>query len=226
MADADHARKSAVEHISKLKTNTKAFTAHLDELGRHAAEHHSKIEKLQTAIDRMKPPPDKKATLGSHAEARKLLEASRLTEASAHYERSRQEASSELGRSGQQRALLNNLTSMLSISVEQHTGGKAGEAFESRRDTRLIHMALKGLHDADAKHEATEKAMKQVPTLSAPVSKDTKIGDLKAHAKTAKDACSGVDDLKASYTAFTSTFDDAAKQALQGISEADSIASA
>jgi hypothetical protein len=122
--------------------------------------------------------------------------------------------------------MLNNLCSMLNICVEQDTGGKAGEAFESRRDTRMIYAALKGLRNADAEHDATEKATKQVPTLTPPLSKDTKIGELKAHAKTAKDACSGVDDLKASFAAFTSTFDDAAKQALQGISEADSIGSA
>ena len=226
MVDAVHARKSAAESIDKLKANTKAFAADLNELGKQAADHHGRIEKLQSAVDHLKPPPDKKATLGGIAEARKLLEASRLTEARARYEKSLQHASLELSRSGQQRAMLNNLTSMLNICVEQHTGGKAGEAFESRRDTRLIYMALRGLRDSGTMHAATEKVVQQVPAAASPLSKDTKIGDLKAHAKAAKDVCSGVDDLKASYEAFTSAFDDAAKQALLGMSEADSIGSA
>jgi hypothetical protein len=42
---------------------------------------------------------------------------------------------------------LSNLVNLTAINVEQHTGGKAGEAYESRRDTRLIYQALRGLRD-------------------------------------------------------------------------------
>lgn len=54
--------------------------------------------------------------------------------------------------------MLNNLIRMTHLCVEQHTGGKAGEAYESRRDCRLIHGALKGLSCGQQKQEGASTA--------------------------------------------------------------------
>ena len=85
----------------------------------------------------------------------RLNEQSRFNQSSVKYETARN-AQNEGVHAGltpkaQQKWMLNNLCSMLNICVEQHTGGKAGEAFESRRDTRLIYMALRGLRDGNQK---------------------------------------------------------------------------
>ncbi len=80
--------------------------------------------------------------------------ASRLTQASVQYEQAQQQAAANsdqgLSKTGQQKWMLNNLITMTNICVEQHTGGKAGEAYESRRDNRLIYTALQGLRNGPA----------------------------------------------------------------------------
>ncbi|MBI3925769.1 MAG: hypothetical protein HY319_09530 [Armatimonadetes bacterium] len=47
-------------------------------------------------------------------------------------------------RRGDQKLMLNRLVNMVEISMAQHTGGKAGEAYP-RRETRQIYSALMGL---------------------------------------------------------------------------------
>lgn len=49
-----------------------------------------------------------------------------------------------LSAAGQRRAMLENLSRMVRIGLEQHTGGTAGEAYP-RRETRQIYSALQGL---------------------------------------------------------------------------------
>jgi hypothetical protein len=155
-----------------------------------------------------------------------MLENLRLAQASAQYEKSRAEVSDHLAPAGQQRKMLSNLCSMLSICVEQHTGGKAGEAFGSRRDTRLILMALKGLRDAGTQHDEAGKAMKKLSEPPKPISEKTPISDISDYARHARSAIAGVDDVTLAYRAFALSVDDGAEQALQGFAEADSAASA
>jgi hypothetical protein len=93
-----------------------------------------------------------RASLGLTQAAGLLMQQSRLTESSVKYETARQVQDHDdqgLSKTGQQKWMLNNLISMTNICVEQHTGGKAGEAYESRRDNRLIYMALRGLRDGN-----------------------------------------------------------------------------
>ena len=84
------------------------------------------------------------------AECRAALEAVRANEA---------DEKSSLQPTSRQREMVNNLISMTNICLEQHTGGKSGEAYESRRDNRLILMALRGLRDGNttAKPRATQR---------------------------------------------------------------------
>lgn len=93
-----------------------------------------------------------RANLGLKKAAGLLMQQSRLTESSVKYETAKQtqdHGDQCLSKTGQQKWMLNNLISMTNICVEQHTGGKAGEAYESRRDNRLIYMALRGLRDGN-----------------------------------------------------------------------------
>jgi hypothetical protein len=219
--DPKKARKAAAEQIKELRAHAKALSSDLDQLRKLAEEQSSRAEKLQSAIGKLKPAPDGKATIGSNPELRKLLLASKLAEASARYEKSHAELSAGLSRTGQQRTMLKNLVSMLNICVEQHTGGKAGEAFESRRDTRLIHLALKGLQTADAAHQKAEKAVKDFPEMSRQQWEDRRIGDMKLHAKAARDASRAADGLQSAFDGFTTAFDDASADAVKGIAMAD-----
>ena len=103
---------------------------------------------------------------GGHGSVRaaELLEArSRLDQYQAALEAvraSEADEKSSLRPTSQQRWMVNNLISMTNIPVEQHTEGKSGEAYESRRDHRLIYMALRGLirnGDTTAKPAATQR---------------------------------------------------------------------
>jgi fibronectin-binding autotransporter adhesin len=93
-------------------------------------------------------------TIYNQSSATQLQQAANASQAMAAYDQAALQAqagsSQGLAISRQQKALLNDLVDFDNIIVEQHTGGKAGEAFESRRGTRLINMALKGLRAQQA----------------------------------------------------------------------------
>lgn len=94
--------------------------------------------------------------LGYRRAAGILSQLSRLVESSVKYEtaqRLRDHEGNVLSPKAQQKWMLTNLINYTNICLQQHTGGKAGEAYESRRDWRLIYMALRGLFDGQAKAE-------------------------------------------------------------------------
>jgi hypothetical protein len=94
--------------------------------------------------------------LGYKRAASILAQLSRLTESSIKYEtaqRLRDHEGNVLSPKAQQKWMLTNLINYTNICLQQHTGGKAGEAYESRRDWRLIYMALRGLFDGQMKQE-------------------------------------------------------------------------
>ena len=72
---------------------------------------------------------------------------SRNNQASVKFEQAQRAAGNDanpLSAAGQRRAMLENLSRMVRIGLEQHTGGTAGEAYP-RRETRQIYSALQGL---------------------------------------------------------------------------------
>ena len=221
MTDAKQARKAAQDGIRKLRADVKTMSASLDELHRSATERHEGLVKLQAAVGRIKPKPDRNATVGDNPELRKLLQSSRLAQTTAQYEKYHGEVSAGLSKSGQQRWMLNNLIEMTRISVEQHTGGKPGEAYESRRDTRLIYMALRGLRESSGPLGTAEKAMAKGPKPPRPISEKTPIIDIVEQAQQAKTACSMLDEARAAFDEFASGFEDSRKVAVQGFAEAE-----
>jgi hypothetical protein len=226
MADAKQVRNATAAGIKKFKAHTQTVGSRLDALGKAAKEHDAAVEKLQSAAKRIKPGSDKKTKIEDNAELRKTLESLRLAQASAQYEKLRAEVSDHLAPGGHQRKMLSNLCAMLNICVEQHTGGKAGDAFDSRRDMRLIHMALTRLRDAGTQHDEAGKAMKKLPASPKPISDKTPISDISDYAKDTRTASAGVDDVTQAYQAFALSVNDGAEQALQGFAEADGAASA
>jgi len=69
------------------------------------------------------------------------------TQASVRFEQAQRAQGNEanpLSAAGQRRMMLENLSRMVKIGLEQHTGGTAGEAYP-RRETRQIFSALQGL---------------------------------------------------------------------------------
>ena len=110
-------------------------------------------ETVKSEAPKPKPKAEQARELGYKKAAGLLMEQSRFTESSVRFEQLRRardnDSSNALSPKGQQKWMLNNLISMTHICVEQHTGGKAGEAYESRRDCRLIHMAMRGLRDGN-----------------------------------------------------------------------------
>ncbi len=224
--DPKRARKSAADEMKKLKANTKTLSADLDALRQAAGDRHEALAKLQAAAARIKPKPDKKATVGDNPELRKLLQSSRLAQASSQYATSHQDIDGQLSNRGQQRMMLSNLVSMTHICVEQHTGGKAGEAFESRRDTRLIHMALQGLRDGHAPLDKAAKGVVRLPRPSKPVTEATPISDLGDHAREAQTACGIADEIRAAFSEFGSGLEDSSKIAMQGFAAAEDSDSA
>lgn len=70
------------------------------------------------------------------------------TQASVKFEQTQRAAqgndANPLSAAGQRRMMLENLSRMVKIGLEQHTGGTAGEAYP-RRETRQIFSALQGL---------------------------------------------------------------------------------
>lgn len=95
--------------------------------------------------------------LGYKRAASLLSQNSKITESSVRYEQARKlfeaDPSNALSPKAQQKWMLNNLIRMISLCVHQHTGGRAGEAYESRRDCRNIWNALRGLFDSGRKTE-------------------------------------------------------------------------
>ena len=100
--------------------------------------------------------------LGYKKAAGVLMQNSRVVQSSIKYEaacRARDtDPNNALSPKGQQRWMLNNLIKITSDCCEQHTGGKAGEAYPSRRDQRLIKMALCGLRDGNQKTESASSS--------------------------------------------------------------------
>lgn len=75
----------------------------------------------------------------------------------------------QVGAKAQQQYMLNRLVRMVSISMEQHTGGRSGESY-SRRDTRRILGALTSLSTSSkpkGKQEKTERARHTEASLEA-----------------------------------------------------------
>jgi hypothetical protein len=207
--------------MKKLKANTKALSASLDTLCQAANDQHEALGKLQAAAARIKPKPDKKAAVGDNPELRKLLQSSRLSQASSRYAASYREVDAQLSSRGQQQSMLSNLVSMTNICVEQHTGGKAGEALESRRDTRLIHAALQGLRNGQGPLDKAAKGVAKLPPPSKPVTEATSISDLGDHAKDAEAARGAANDISAAFVEFESELEDSCKIAMQGFAAAE-----
>ena len=132
------------EKSSKAVVQTKVKTKETAETQETAAP---------TLTERAQEAGQARASLGLKKAAGLLMQQSRLTESSVKYETAKQTqfdlGETGLSKTGQQKWMLNNLIDMTNICVEQHTGGKAGEAYESRRDNRLIYMALRGLRDGN-----------------------------------------------------------------------------
>ena len=221
MPDAKQARKAAQHGFKALGKESKSLSATIDALGKSAAEHHDALSKLQGAARKIKPKPDRNATIGDNEALRKLWAASRLQQASAKYEACRKEAEMSLSKKGTQASMLNNLISMTTIAVEQHTGGKAGAANESRRDNRLIYLALKGLRDGNRPLDGAASATTKLPRLLKPLTEKTPISELNSRAEDAKAACTAASEIRAAFDAFVSAFDDASKVAAEGFSEAE-----
>ncbi len=89
-----------------------------------------------------------------------LLSKSLATKASVKFEQQSQgRPTNPLSPAGRRRNMLNNLTNMVRISLAQHTGGKAGEAYP-RRETRQILMALQGLKSSSTKKNSSDSRNK------------------------------------------------------------------
>ena len=162
MPDPKTAAKAA---LTKLKPQLTATKTQLKELAGLADEHAKLTNKIQAMAKSAKPPLPKGATIGDlRKSAGRLQEITRLNEISAKYEQTVGAAQDQLSPKGRQRAMLDDLVSMTTANIEQHTGGKSGEG--SRRDSRMIVTALKGLKDGQkgmGLAETKAKALKRPP---------------------------------------------------------------
>ena len=87
--------------------------------------------------------------LGYAKAASKLNEQSKMVQASVKHEQAQREnPQPELSAAGRKRGMLGNLVNWTGINHAQHTGDKAGEAY-NRRGAREAHMALKGLFNGN-----------------------------------------------------------------------------
>jgi hypothetical protein len=143
--------------MRQILTHTKAVKNKVDQLIGMADETRKAGAKLQSAAAAIKPPPPKTAKLGDVKDLRAAVQKMQDTANFARYAKACDELRADLSPKGQQRAMLNNLCAMLHVSVEQHTGDKAGEP-SSRRDTRMILKALRELKASEAHVDSASKA--------------------------------------------------------------------
>ena len=161
--------------------------------------------KLQAAAKAIKPPPDQSAKLADVAKLEAQVKLVQAAIKSERYGSQCDEVRDALSPRSNHLQMLDRLISMTNIGVEQHTGGKSGDAYESQRNNRLMQMAVKSLLDSKNTAAKAQKTIAQLGRQFSPFSPKTRVSELdklysglQSDLKALKELQKSVQDIQAS----------------------------
>lgn len=174
MADGSEVKVLA----TKVQKRFKQAWRDLKSLHGSAGDTLKAAESLQTALRSTKPPPKPNAKVTELvSKAGKQQELTRFQQIARQYNSRREDTSNPLTVVGQRKWMLNNLIKMSENQLKQHTGDKAGEAY-NQRGAAEVTRALKGLRTNQKKLQTAGKKTLSRTAPSLDVSADTLVSSL------------------------------------------------